>query len=75
MNFFRLRLVPLGCSVRLRLCQLSRCGPLGPFGPRLAHALLPIAGKGGSDWSYAWVPVVGPIIGGVLGAVIFNCCW
>ena len=61
---------------------LSLGGPTGyainparDLGPRLAHALLPIAGKGGSDWSYAWVPIVGPLIGGVLGAVIFNCCW
>ncbi|MCX6954739.1 MAG: aquaporin family protein [Verrucomicrobia bacterium] len=60
---------------------LSLGGPTGyainparDLGPRLAHALLPIAGKGSSDWSYAWVPVVGPIIGGVLGAVFFNCC-
>lgn len=61
---------------------LSLGGPTGyainparDLGPRLAHALLPISGKGSSDWSYAWVPVVGPIVGGVLGAVIFNCCW
>lgn len=40
--------------------------PARDLGPRIAHAILPIAGKGGSDWSYAWVPVVGPIIGGVL---------
>ena len=33
-------------------------------GPRIAHAFLPIKGKGASDWSYSWVPVVGPIIGG-----------
>ncbi len=61
---------------------LSLGGPTGyainparDLGPRLAHALLPIAGKGSSDWSYAWVPIVGPLIGGVIGAVIFNCCW
>jgi glycerol uptake facilitator protein len=36
------------------------------------HAILPIAGKGGSDWSYALIPVVGPLIGGVLGALAFN---
>ena len=36
------------------------------------HALLPIAGKGGSDWPYAWIPVVGPIIGGVLGAFTYQ---
>ncbi len=45
--------------------------PARDLGPRLAHALLPIAGKGGSDWSYSWVPVVGPIIGGLLGAVAY----
>lgn len=61
---------------------LSLGGPTGyainparDLGPRLAHALLPISGKGGSDWDYAWIPVVGPIIGGVLGAMLFNCCW
>ena len=61
---------------------LSLGGPTGyainparDLGPRLAHALLPIAGKGDSDWGYAWVPVVGPIVGGVLGAIAFNCCW
>jgi len=45
--------------------------PARDLGPRLAHALLPIAGKGGSDWGYAWVPVLGPIIGGVAGAVAY----
>jgi len=40
--------------------------PARDLGPRIAHAFLPIKGKGGSDWSYSWVPVVGPIIGGVL---------
>lgn len=42
--------------------------PARDLGPRLAHALLPIAGKGHSDWRYAWVPVVGPLLGGLLGA-------
>ncbi len=46
--------------------------PARDLGPRIAHALLPIAGKGGSDWSYAWVPVVGPIAGGVLAALAFR---
>jgi glycerol uptake facilitator protein len=57
---------------------LSLGGPTGfamnparDLGPRIAHALLPIPGKGPSDWGYAWVPVVGPIIGGVLGAVTY----
>ena len=37
--------------------------PARDLGPRIAHAVLPIAGKGGSDWGYAWIPVFGPIIG------------
>ena len=45
--------------------------PARDLGPRIAHALLPIPGKGPSDWSYAWVPVVGPTIGGILGAVTY----
>ncbi|MBM7504095.1 MIP/aquaporin family protein [Agromyces aurantiacus] len=40
--------------------------PARDLGPRIAHAVLPIAGKGGSDWAYSWVPVVGPIVGGLL---------
>lgn len=57
---------------------LSLGGPTGyainparDLGPRIAHALLPIPGKGGSDWEYAWVPVVAPIVGGVAGAQLF----
>lgn len=58
---------------------LSLGGPTGyainparDLSPRLAHALLPIAGKGGSDWRYAWVPVVGPILGGMIGAFVYH---
>ncbi len=42
--------------------------PARDLGPRIAHAFLPIKGKGSSDWSYAWVPVVGPLVGGALAA-------
>jgi glycerol uptake facilitator protein len=49
--------------------------PARDLGPRLAHALLPIAGKGASDWSYAWIPIAGPIIGGVIGAMTYNLFW
>lgn len=42
--------------------------PARDLGPRIAHALLPIRGKGSSDWSYSWVPVVGPLAGGLLAA-------
>jgi glycerol uptake facilitator protein len=44
--------------------------PARDLGPRIAHALLPIKGKGSSDWSYAWVPVVGPLVGGSLAALL-----
>src|SRR5690606_8929456 len=43
--------------------------PARDLGPRLAHAVLPIRGKVGSDWSYAWVPVLGPLVGGALGGL------
>lgn len=56
---------------------LSLGGPTGyalnparDLGPRIAHFVLPIAGKGDSDWGYSWVPVVGPIIGAVLAAFV-----
>lgn len=44
--------------------------PARDLGPRIAHAILPIAGKGDSDWSYAWIPVVGPICGAIVGGLI-----
>ena len=43
--------------------------PARDLGPRIAHAICPIAGKGGSDWGYAWIPVVAPICGGIMGAL------
>lgn len=46
--------------------------PARDFGPRLAHFILPIAGKGGSDWAYAWVPILGPIAGGLTAAALFK---
>ncbi len=44
--------------------------PARDLGPRIAHFVLPIKGKGSSDWSYSWVPVVGPIVGGSLGGLL-----
>ncbi|MDR3438270.1 MIP/aquaporin family protein [Telmatospirillum sp.] len=56
---------------------LSLGGPTGyainparDLGPRIAHQLLPIAGKGGSDWGYALVPILAPLLGGIVGAII-----
>ncbi|GEB75781.1 MIP/aquaporin family protein [Sporolactobacillus inulinus] len=46
--------------------------PARDLGPRIAHALLPIAGKGGSNWRYAWIPILGPILGGVFGALSYQ---
>lgn len=46
--------------------------PARDLGPRIAHALLPIVGKGDSNWGYAWIPVVGPILGGMFGALFYN---
>jgi glycerol uptake facilitator protein len=61
---------------------LSLGGPTGyainparDLGPRIAHAVLPIAGKGSSDWGYSWIPIVGPTIGGVLGALVYRLLW
>jgi glycerol uptake facilitator protein len=68
-------LQPLLVGVLVLGIGLSLGGPTGyainparDLGPRLAHAVLPIAGKGQSDWGYSWLPVVAPIVGGVLGA-------
>lgn len=46
--------------------------PARDLGPRIAHALLPVPGKGGSDWGYAWIPVIAPVLGGICGAVAYR---
>ncbi len=48
--------------------------PVRDFGPRLAHSLLPIKGKGSSKWKYVWVPILGPILGGVFAALVYWGC-
>lgn len=45
--------------------------PARDFGPRLLHALLPMKNKGDSDWTYSWIPIVGPMVGAILAALIF----
>jgi len=71
-------LQPLLVGVLVLGIGLSLGGPTGyainparDLGPRLAHALLPIPGKGPSDLAYSWIPVVAPIIGGVVGAGLY----
>lgn len=58
---------------------LSLGGPTGyainparDLGPRIMHALLPIKAKGSSDWNYSWIPVIGPLLGGILAAALFH---
>ena len=73
---------PLLVGAIVMAIGLSLGGPTGyainparDLGPRIAHAVLPIDGKGSSDWAYAWIPIVGPTIGGVLGALVYNMVW
>jgi glycerol uptake facilitator protein len=70
---------PLLVGLLVVVIGMSLGGPTGyainparDLGPRIAHAILPIAGKGGSDWGYSWIPVVAPIIGGIVGALLFQ---
>ncbi|GAA1083994.1 MIP/aquaporin family protein [Nocardiopsis metallicus] len=78
-GLFSTGLAPLLVGLLVLGIGLSLGGPTGyainparDLGPRIAHALLPIPGKGSSDWGYAWIPVVGPIVGGVIGAWIWH---
>lgn len=71
-------LQPLLVGVLVLGIGLSLGGPTGyainparDLGPRIAHAILPIAGKGSSDWGYAWIPVVAPVAGGIAGAALY----
>lgn len=68
---------PLGVALIIVVIGNSLGGPTGyainparDLSPRIAHAILPIKGKGGSDWGYSWVPVVGPILGAIVATVI-----
>lgn len=70
---------PYAVGILVFSLGLSLGGPTGyainparDLGPRIAHALLPIPGKRDSDWAYSWIPVVGPIVGAVLGAFIYQ---
>jgi glycerol uptake facilitator protein len=71
--------VPLLVGLLVFAIGLSLGGPTGyainparDLGPRIIHAILPIPGKRDSDWGYSWIPVVGPIIGGTLGALTYQ---
>ena len=78
-NTFGEGLKPLAVGGLIAAIGLSLGGTTGyamsparDLAPRIAHALLPIPGKGSSDWAYAWIPVVAPILGGICGAFFFK---
>jgi glycerol uptake facilitator len=78
-SVFTLGIFPLLVGLLVLGIGLSLGGPTGyainparDLGPRIAHAVLPIAGKGDNDWGYSWIPVVGPVIGGIIGAWLYN---
>jgi glycerol uptake facilitator protein len=64
--------VVLGIGLSLGGTTGYAINPARDLGPRIMHAILPIKGKGGSDWGYSWIPIVGPSIGAVLAAVVFK---
>jgi glycerol uptake facilitator protein len=63
-------LLILGIGLSLGGATGYAINPARDLGPRIAHFILPIRGKRNSDWSYAWIPVIGPIIGGLLAAMV-----
>jgi len=65
-------LLVLGIGVSLGGTTGYAMSPARDLGPRIVHAILPIPGKRDSDWRYAWVPVIGPLLGAVLAALVFS---
>jgi glycerol uptake facilitator protein len=65
-------LLVLGIGLSLGGTTGYAINPARDLGPRIMHAILPMKNKGTSDWSYSWIPIVGPIIGAFLGAVVFH---
>jgi glycerol uptake facilitator protein len=76
---FSTGIIPLIIGFIVFAIGLSLGGPTGyainparDLAPRIAHAVLPVAGKGDSQWSYSWIPVVAPLVGGVIGAWLYT---
>lgn len=65
-------LLVLGVGICLGGATGYAINPARDLGPRIMHAILPIKGKGPSDWSYSWVPIAGPLIGSLLAAILFQ---
>jgi glycerol uptake facilitator protein len=74
-GYFFVALLVFGIGMSLGGPTGYAINPARDLGPRIMHFLLPIAGKGHSDWSYSWIPVVGPIVGGVLGALLADAAF
>ena len=72
MDALPVALLVLGIGLSLGGPTGYAINPARDLGPRIAHLILPIKGKGSSDWNYAWIPVVGPIIGGILGSLVYS---
>ena len=72
LNALPVALLVLGIGLSLGGPTGYAINPARDLGPRIAHFILPIPNKRNSNWSYAWIPVVGPLIGGVLAALIFK---
>lgn len=72
LNALPVALVVLGIGLSLGGPTGYAINPARDLGPRIMHAILPITGKGGSDWGYSWIPVVGPFGGGMLAAVVYK---
>ena len=77
--YFSTAVSPLVVGLLIVAIGLSLGGPTGyainparDFGPRLAHFVLPIPGKGSSQWHYAWIPIIAPVLGGVAGALVWQ---
>ena len=64
-------LIVLGIGLSLGGTTGYAINPARDLGPRIMHTILPIRGKGDSNWSYAWIPIVGPILGATIAAVLF----
>lgn len=71
---------PYAVGILVFSIGLSLGGPTGyainparDLAPRIMHALLPIEGKGSSDWGYSWIPVLAPLLGGCLGSLMYHC--
>lgn len=76
-NFGALGIIPVAFLVWVIGLSLGgttgyAINPARDLGPRIAHAVLPIAGKGDSDWGYSWIPVVGPLVGAAIAALVYN---